>query len=57
MHEPARMARERIIATEILKLERREALVRSQRQARTSSLVRNPDQRDASAAGIGKEHR
>ena len=57
MHTSARMARERIIATEVLKLERREALVRHERQARTPSLSRSRDQRQTFGAGAGKEQR
>jgi hypothetical protein len=34
MYEPARRARERIIATEILKLEWRQAVLRAERKAK-----------------------
>jgi hypothetical protein len=37
MHESARWARERIIATQVLKLERRQALERFRRSPRTET--------------------
>jgi hypothetical protein len=43
MYESTRRARERIIATEILKLERRQALLRSQRRVGGSTASHTTD--------------
>jgi hypothetical protein len=57
MYAFARSARERIIATEVLKLERRQALVRSQRRAGASSLSPTSHHPGAFTTGSRKEHR
>lgn len=57
MYQSTRSARERIIATEVLKLERRQALMRSQRRAGASSLSQTSHHPGAFTTGSPKEHR
>ena len=57
MHESTRRARERIIATEVMKLEWRQAVVRSQRRAGASTLSQTSRHPGAMTAGSRKGHR
>jgi hypothetical protein len=57
MYQSTRSARERIIATEVLKLERRQALMRSQRRAGASSLSQTSHHPGAFTTGSPNAHR